>query len=44
VYLTDHVFIRPQLDLRYVPNFFQFGKNFVPGATVWVGYSLGDRP
>jgi hypothetical protein len=44
VYLTDKVFVRPQLDLRYVPNFFQFGTNFVPGATVWVGYSLGDRP
>ena len=43
VYLTDHIFVRPQLDLRYVPNFFQYGSNFVPGATVWVGYSLGER-
>ena len=44
VYLTDHVFIRPQVDLRYVPNFFQFGSNFVPGGSVWIGYSIGDRP
>jgi hypothetical protein len=44
VYLTDHVFIRPQFDIHYVNNFYQFGSNFVPGATVWVGYSFGDRP
>ena len=42
-YLTDHVFIRPQLDVHYVPNFFQFGTNFVPAAMVWVGYSFGER-
>jgi opacity protein-like surface antigen len=44
LYLTDHVFIRPQFDIRYVHNFFQFGSNAVPGASVWLGYSLGDRP
>jgi hypothetical protein len=27
-----------------VRNFYQFGSNLVPGATVWVGYSFGDRP
>ncbi len=43
VYLTDHVFIRPQFDLRYVHNFFQYGSNWVPGGSVWLGYSLGDR-
>jgi len=43
VYLTDHVFVRPQIDIRYVPNFFQFGQNLIPSATVWVGYSLGER-
>jgi hypothetical protein len=43
VYLTDRIFIRPQLDVRYVHNFFQFGSNWVPGGTVWIGYSMGDR-
>jgi len=43
VYLTDHVFIRPQFDVRYVHNFFQFGSNWVPGGTIWLGYSMGDR-
>jgi hypothetical protein len=44
LYLTDHVFVRPQFDVHYVHNFYQFGTNFVPGATVWLGYSFGDRP
>jgi opacity protein-like surface antigen len=43
VFLTERLFVRPQVDLRYVPNFFQYGSNFVPGAMVWVGYSIGDR-
>ena len=42
--LTDHLFVRPQFDLRYVPNLNQqFGSNVVPQGTVWVGYSFGDR-
>ena len=44
LYLTDHIFIRPQFDVHYVHNFYQFGSNFVPGGTIWLGYSLGDRP
>ena len=44
VYVTDHIFVRPQFDLHYVHNFSQFGSNAVPSATVWVGYSFGDRP
>ena len=44
IFVTDHVFIRPQLDLHYVPNLTdQFGTNVVPGAMVWLGYSFGDR-
>jgi hypothetical protein len=43
-YLTEHIFIRPQFDLHYVPNFTdQFGSNIAPGAMVWIGYSMGDR-
>jgi len=44
LFVTEHVFIRPQFDLHYVPNLNQqFGSNTVPAATVWVGYSFGDR-
>ena len=43
VYLNDHVFIRPQVDIHYVPNFTQFGSNLVEQAMVWVGYTIGDK-
>jgi hypothetical protein len=44
IYLSEHVFIRPQFDLHYVPNFTdQFGSSIAPGAMVYIGYSLGDR-
>jgi hypothetical protein len=44
LFVTEHVFIRPQFDLRYVPNLNQqFGSNLVPQGMVWVGYSFGDR-
>jgi hypothetical protein len=44
LYPTEHVFIRPQIDIHYVTNFTQFGRNAVPEATVWLGYSFGERP
>lgn len=44
LFVTERVFIRPQFDLHYVPNLNrQFGGNSVPGGSVWVGYSFGDR-
>ena len=44
VFVTQLLFVRPQIDLHYVPNFTdQFGRNSVPAATLWVGYSFGDR-
>ena len=43
-FLTQHLFIRPQFDLHYVPNLTQqFGSNAVPEGTIWVGYSFGER-
>ena len=43
-YLNEHVFIRPQFDLHYVPNFTnQFGSTMAPGFMFWLGYSMGDR-
>jgi hypothetical protein len=43
IYVTEHVFIRPQFDVRWVKNNFQYGTNWVTGGTIWVGYSMGDR-
>ena len=43
-FLTQHLFIRPQFDLHYVPNLTQqFGSNAVPEGKIWVGYSFGER-
>ena len=46
IFVSEHVFIRPQFDIHYVPNFTSqpgFGSNLVPAATVWLGYNFGDR-
>lgn len=44
IYLTDHIFVRPEFDYHYVPSLTnQFGGNSVPEALVWVGYSFGER-
>lgn len=44
VYLTEHIFVRPQFDYRYVTNLTQqFNSNSVPEASIWVGYNLGGR-
>jgi hypothetical protein len=42
-YLTDHLFLRPALDLHYVNNFSEFGSNWVPQYSVGIGYSIGRR-
>lgn len=42
-YATNHIFFRPQVDARYVDNFFQFGSNWVPEYSASVGYSFGER-
>ena len=46
IFVTEHIFIRPQFDLHYVPNLTTqpgFGSNAVPEGTVWLGYNFGDR-
>jgi hypothetical protein len=44
IYLTDHVYVRPQFDLHYVPNFTQqYGSTAVIQGMVWLGYTIGDR-
>jgi hypothetical protein len=44
IYVTDHIFVRPQFDIHYVNNFSQYGRNLVTSEMVWIGYSFGDRP
>jgi hypothetical protein len=45
IYLTDHIFVRPEFDYHYVPNMTQqFGSNNVIQGMAWIGYSFGDRP
>jgi hypothetical protein len=44
LFVTEHIFIRPQFDLHYVPNFTnQYGSNLAPSGMIWIGYSIGDR-
>jgi hypothetical protein len=44
IYVTDHIFVRPEFSVHYVPNFTeQFGSNLVTQEMVWIGYSWGDR-
>ena len=43
IFVSEHMFLRPQFDIHYVPNFNQFGENLVKSEMVWVGYSWGDR-
>ncbi|MES1257985.1 MAG: hypothetical protein ABUS51_06130 [Acidobacteriota bacterium] len=41
VYLTPKIFVRPEVDVHWVNNLFQFGSNFVPQYGVSLGYSFG---
>jgi hypothetical protein len=44
LFVTEHIFIRPQFDIHYAPGLTdQFKSNLVPAGMVWVGYSFGDR-
>lgn len=44
LFVTDHIFVRPEFDYHYIPNFTQqFGSNSVPQVMVWVGYSFGEH-
>lgn len=41
LYLKGGIFLKPQVDARYVPNFGQFGSNFTPEFSVSLGYTFG---
>jgi hypothetical protein len=40
-YVKGSLFVKPQVDLRYVNNFFQFGSNWVPEYSAQIGYTFG---
>ena len=42
IYMTNHIFLRPAVEAHYVNNFFQFGSNWVPSASVGIGYTFGS--
>ncbi|MGH9581919.1 MAG: hypothetical protein ACRD4O_03155 [Bryobacteraceae bacterium] len=39
-YVTPHIFLRPQADIHWVHNFFQFGSNWAPEYSVAAGWSF----
>jgi Outer membrane protein beta-barrel domain len=43
IYVTDHMFIRPQFDVHWVHNLTQYGRNTPIEAKVWIGYSFGGQ-
>jgi hypothetical protein len=43
LYVTGHLYVKPQVDLHLVNNFFQFGSNLMPQYGVSVGYTFGER-
>lgn len=42
-YVTDHIFVRPEVDVHWVNNFSQFGNSWVPEYGASIGYTLGER-
>ena len=43
IYAYKNFFIRPQADVHYVHNLFQFGSSWVPEYGASVGYTFGSR-
>lgn len=43
VYVRKNLYAAPEFKFRYVNNFFQFGRNWVPEYGVRVGYTFGER-
>lgn len=41
LYVRERVFIRPQIDVRWVNNFFQFGRSWTPQYSIVIGYTFG---
>jgi hypothetical protein len=42
IYVKEHFFIRPEVNVHYVHNLNQFGRDSVLRYTVWLGYTFGQ--
>jgi hypothetical protein len=42
IYVKEHFFIRPEINVHYVHNLNQFGRDSVLRYTVWLGYTFGQ--
>jgi len=42
IYITDHMWIRPQFDIHYVNNLTEFNSKLVTQESVWIGYTFGN--
>jgi len=40
-YFTNHIFLRPAIDVNYVHDLYPFGSHWVPRYSMSVGYSFG---
>ena len=43
LYLTPHIFLRPQVDAHWVNNNFQFGSNWIPEYGASIGWSFSGH-
>lgn len=43
LYVTHHIFVRPQVDAHWVNNFFQYGSSWVPEYGASVGWSFASH-
>jgi len=43
LYVTDHIFVRPEFDVHWVRNLTEFGRDVVTQEMVWIGYSWGEH-
>jgi len=41
LYVSEHIFVRPAVDIHYVHNFSVFGSKWVPRYSISLGYSFG---
>jgi len=41
IYIADHIFLRPAVDVHYINNFSEFGSNWVPQYSMGIGYGFG---
>jgi hypothetical protein len=39
IYVSPHIFIRPQFDFHWIRNLEEFGSNSVPGYSIAIGFS-----